>query len=863
MKVNFTKKTALTALVTLSTASVYFAQNVKDSLPEKSKDIKEVVITGVADIAKDRKTPVAVSNIKEAQIVQKLGNQEFPEILNTTPSVYTTKSGGGFGDSRITIRGFDQENIAVLINGVPINDMENGRVYWSNWAGLSDVTSDMQVQRGLGSSKLAIASVGGTINILTKAADKRQMGKVMVGIGNDGYLKSLFSYNTGKTDKGWSSSFLMSRTAGSTYADGTKYEGYNYYFALGFQPNKQHDFQFTITGAPQWHNQRSSSVKISDAIKYGGTEDTPNRRYNADWGYITGSDGIAREYSFRKNYFHKPILSLNWDWKISRTSKLATVLYASFGRGGGTGDLGGAWTGNFKLDSKKGTYSPIMTYASTFRNTQGLYDFDAIMAYNQGYDMSQYGVALNPTPYNAGAYQNVIAPDGSTVRVTSGILRRASINSHNWYGILSNFSNKINDNLRFSVGIDSRYYKGFHYRVISDFLGNNSYTDSSNKNIKAPNIISNSFSTAPKWNAFGTKVDPVKDRIIYSNDSVVKWIGGFGQLEYSNENLSAFVQGSISDQGFQRIDSFMLQGDTSKGTDTTTKTKYLIGYNIKGGSNLNIDRNNNIFVNIGYYSRQPFFEAVYLNNTNNVNPELKNEKIFSIEFGYGFRSSIFNANLNLYRTTWNDQFRRVSWNDNSGARFTANLLGLNEIHQGLEFDFDAKPTKIIHFNGMFSIGDYHYNNNPTAYALDDQTNQVISKNTLEIKNSKVGNKAQMTASLGTSIRPTNWFSFNATYRYADNLYSNYDPTRGGEAIKLPDYGLLDLGANLKWKLTARQEFVLNANVYNVLDKVYISDMYTNIAADADASKNWNGINKNNLVYFGFGRTWAASLSFTF
>ena len=76
-----------------------------------------------------------------------MGNQEFPEVLNTTPSVYATKSGGGFGDSKINIRGFAQENIAVMINGVPVNDMENGAVYWSNWAGLSDVTSAMQVQR--------------------------------------------------------------------------------------------------------------------------------------------------------------------------------------------------------------------------------------------------------------------------------------------------------------------------------------------------------------------------------------------------------------------------------------------------------------------------------------------------------------------------------------------------------------------------------------------------------------------------------------------------------------------------------------------------------------------------------------------
>ena len=162
MKTNFLRKSAI-AVLTLTTASFYFAQEQEEST---GKDIEEVVIVGgVTDIAKDRKTPVAVSTLKEAAIVEKLGNQEFPEILNSTPSVYTTKSGGGFGDSRINIRGFSQENIAVMVNGMPVNDMESTKVYWSNWAGVSDVTSAMQVQRGLGASKLAIASVGGTINI--------------------------------------------------------------------------------------------------------------------------------------------------------------------------------------------------------------------------------------------------------------------------------------------------------------------------------------------------------------------------------------------------------------------------------------------------------------------------------------------------------------------------------------------------------------------------------------------------------------------------------------------------------------------------------------------------------------------------
>ena len=129
---------------------------------DNSLDEVIVVSSGVIDIAKERETPVAVSTISPREISLKVGNQEFPEIMNQTPGVYATKTSGGYGDSRISLRGFDQRNTSFLINGQPVNDMENGWVYWSNWQGLTDVASGIQIQRGLGASRLAVPSVGAT-----------------------------------------------------------------------------------------------------------------------------------------------------------------------------------------------------------------------------------------------------------------------------------------------------------------------------------------------------------------------------------------------------------------------------------------------------------------------------------------------------------------------------------------------------------------------------------------------------------------------------------------------------------------------------------------------------------------------------
>ena len=846
MKTNFLRRSAIAAL-TLTTASFYFAQEEKQ---DSEKSIDEVVLVGVADIAKDRKTPVAVSTVKSAQIIERLGNQEMTEVLNTTPSVYATKSGGGFGDGGITMRGFESRNIAVMVNGMPVNDMEGGTVYFSNWTGLSDVTSTIQVQRGLGSSKLAIASVGGTMNFITRAADMKKGGVVRIGVANNDYHKASFSYNTGKSKSGWSTSILMSRTAGSYYVQNTDFEAYAYYFALGFEPNKKHNFQFTITTSPQWHDQRSYMNKIEDYIKYNPDHDgNPYRQYNSDYGYYTDAAGRRIALSNKSNFYSKPVMMFNWDWNITPKSKLSTVLYASNGRGGGTGDLG-------EVGGKR------ISHAS-FKDTEGHINYDAIFAANA-------------------------AVDANTATEKQTLVRRASMNSHNWYGILANFQHKINDNWNFSIGTDDRYYYGYHYQMLSHLYGANGYKDKSNVNSAVAKVVTrvHDYKNLP-WNPFGGKTLGQEEHIGYSNDGEVLWYSGFGQVEFTKNNFSAFVQGSVSNQAYRRIDNFKVKEDgttTQQGQLVNRKTSFknLIGYNVKGGANYNINENHNVFANVGFYSKQPFMTAVYPNNQQVVNPNLTNEKIFSAEVGYGFRSSKFNANLNLYRTEWRDRSARIPNQTfvtaTGNVRGYSEINGITQVHMGVEVDATYKPVKFLELQGMFSYGDYRYKGNATGADFDESNNPVATtagSTTLYLDQVKVGGSGnssipQLTASLGATIKPINDLSIYGTWRFVGNLYSavntnDYKTVARQEqgALRLPDYNLLDLGISYKLRLRERsQYFTFGANVYNVIDSYYISDASTSIHATA-GSTTYKGIDTNNKVFFGAGRTWAASVAFNF
>ena len=801
--------------------------------------LEEVVVSSrVIDIAKERETPIAVSQISAQEVLLKVGNQEFPEIMNKTPGVYATKQGGGYGDSRISLRGFDQRNTSFLINGQPVNDMENGWVYWSNWQGLTDVASGIQVQRGLGASKLAVPSVGGTVSIFTKSAEKQEGGSLTQMIGNDGYIKTTGAYNTGVNDKGWSSSYLLTKWSGNGYVYNTSGAGWTYFAAVGYTPEgSAHSLNLSLLGAGQWHHQRDVWVSIRDYENFG--EEGIDQRWNTNGGTLNGE-----EFNMRRNFYNKPLATFNWDWKISDNIDLATSLYGSAGRGGGTGPRGRNYD---VLPFNEDLTSFFIEDGKTdFRRADGTVDYDAIVADNRA-GASPYTGAISSyegSLLGANGYS-----DEGVFR--SGMIRRASMNSHNWVGGISNLN--INaDKMRYSIGVDLRNYKGFHYRVLNHLMGFDGYYSTGNKN-SAGQIIETLVEASPFNNTGlqGPKID-------YYNIGYVGWQGFNGLAEYSGDKLTAIIQAGLSNQSFQREDLF-----DQPGLPLSEKKNIGGGY-LKGGANLNINQNSNLFFNAGYISRQPQFDAVFPNFANRVNEDLQNEKIQSLELGYGYIGNGFKLNLNVYSTVWGNRFVSRSLSNQQGIDGSAQFRDIDVVHNGIEVEAQYRPSGTTKLRGMLSIGDWTYTKDFEAELFDDNQ-QLIGTGTLYLEGAKVGDAAQFIAYLGIDQRFGESLNVDLDYRFVDGLYADYSITDSAftevnnpGALKLPSYGLVDLGATY----TMGMGWSLRANINNLLNTTYIAESNSNIHATA-GSETWNGVDKNNSVWFGFGRTWNLSLRYQF
>jgi len=806
---------------------------------QSSQFLKEIVVT--ADIARERETPVAFSNIPTIKLEEELAGQEIPLILNDTPGAYATQSGGGDGDARVTIRGFNQRNVAVLLNGIPVNDMENGWVFWSNWFGLDLVTQTMQVQRGLGASKLAIPSVGGTINILTKGIDSKRVFRAKQEIGNNGFSRSTIGFNSGRLDNGWGYSFAGSYKRGNGWVNGTFTEGFFYYGRIDKEIGN-HTISFTGFGAPQEHGQRPFQTHVSEwdseialdlnvpeeiATREGVTD--LGRRYNGHVGRLNGE-----LYNTRQNYYHKPQLSLRHSWAASPRLFLSNVAYLSIGNGGGTRIDGG----------------------TTGVDEEGLLRLDEVVTLNQTI--------------------NQIKPDMRSLSIIG-----TNINNHFWYGLLSTVKYDLNDNLTLSGGLDLRSYRGDHFSEVFDLLGGTYFRSKGNL------LIDQSESRLG-----------VGDKYNYDNTGFVRWAGVFGLLELKRPSYSLFLNLSSSYNGYKLVDHYkpreIALSDTTLyvfhesdathngqtfNLDSPEAQKQeigwvdLFGYTAKIGGNYKFTERINAFVNLGYLNRPQRFGNVI--NGNRFEPTLPiaefdtydNEIVQAIEAGMSYKSSKVSFNLNAYRTEWKnkplDRALSVANPNNPSDRIPVNVSGIDALHVGVELDAAFQIMENLKLETLLSVGDWRWNSASTVTLPDGSSFDFNAKDV------PVGDAAQFQAGATIRYEPIKGLYFKPKWSFFDKNYANFNPSdlsgeflEDGERIpwQLPAYSIFNFHTGYGFKIAGYTSKV-RINVLNVLDAKYISDASNN---DRFNDFNTNDSDANSAtVFFGQGRRWTSSFEIFF
>jgi iron complex outermembrane receptor protein len=801
----------------------------KIQLQSESIGLKEIEI--FSSVIDERKTPVAVTSISALDMQERFSGASIADITGSTAGVNAIQGAGGYGDSEIYIRGFDQSNVAFLVNGIPVNDMENGRMFWSNFAGLSDVTRQMQVQRGLGASKLAISSIGGTVNMITKPAERSEGGRVQYETGTGSWnQRTRFSYNTGESNKGWAFSLQGSRTTtnqgfsgrdkqeGAGVRPGAFTDAWSYYLAVSKKINEQHQLLFWAFGAPVNRGTAWTADEITrDAFQIDDVQ------FNNALGVYKGD-----LFNMRQNKSHKPTMALSHYWDIDPNTSVSTSVYYSSAKVYSTQPKDvdnflffaeGVKDSSIPANIKWGFLTQARSPQSPAFLSNGLINFDYLASQNRSVDRERTIEFPNGDP-------NISSITG----FESQYFLEARFNNHNWVGLISNFRKQIN-NINVTAGVDLRKYKGSHYAEVFELFGGDFIT-----NISPRSQTVNGNSERVNYNKLvSNQVLKKGDRTNYDYDAYVDWAAVFGQVEYNLSKVDIFGTATFTNTGYQRQGNFWNGriGVYEANSFGLSEKRTFNTYTLKAGASYHPTNRHNLFVNVGRYTRPPFFRNAFFDArySNEYQTDLTTEKITSGEVGYSYRSSIIKVNINGYYTVWKDRTTSFDFDVTDQAAEQTELPfafnGLESLHKGLEMDFVFNATSKLEFNGFASLGDWHWNNNPTIQIIED--NGAVTDVTLNIKDFPVGAVPQTTVGLGVHYSGIRDTYVGARWQYSDKISVRYSPDdilegfieKNAVTDAFDDFSTLQIYAGRYIDFSEDLRGRVSVSVQNVFDTEYV------------------------------------------
>jgi len=783
----------------------------------------------------DAKSSIAYTDVSPEELELRLGTRGIPQALSLTPNVYTETNGGGYDDENIAVRGFTDNYTSFLINGIPVNDMENGNLYFSNWSVLADIGTSVQLQRGQSAVNLATPSVGGTINFVSALPSQDASGSVKYLLGNGNHNKFTVKANTGLIMGGKANlTVALGKRFADSYGgrDGTYSDATSYYLNGSYALNDKNRFEFITLGSPQRHGHAFYSAKLKTwdyeyAKELGDTEataeDEVGRSYNTEYNTISDAAATAlgqvaradwmpgsgwnfketdRYYdnaiTARHNYFYRPITQLNHYMKASESLDVITTFLHVGGEGGGTG-----------------------RYGSFPKTSDGLYrDFSSVILTNSSNPIDSLGQTL-----------------GITGNQSTAVLR-GSRNNHVTYGLMSKALYQMNENMKITAGVDVRTATIEHYRQIYDMLGGDVYYSTSNKN----------ESGAALYKTLG-------DKIAYDFTNDISWAGGYAQVDYNAGALNSFVMGGFTTTSFNYHNRF-IAGEKEVESDPAN------GNQMKAGVSYALNDDVTLFTNVGMTSLTPSFDKVIDDYAGLLTEDYQNEKATFADFGTRFSllGGSLGGSMNYYYTVWQDRQIRVGVDNitGTGTDGYANITGLSQTHSGLEYSFAYKLMPSLRFDivGHFSNWEYTENVSTTYYPDELNPDSTVAYN-LYIQGLKVGGAPQSQLNLiGTFNQGP--LALSAEVETSDNYYGNFSPTsrtsdgdQDTQAYKAPQRMLINLHAAYSLGL-AGYDVGVNLSVFNATDEKYLG-----YVSDSD------GTIGSAYVHMGMPMTWSLGLTIGF
>lgn len=795
--------------------------------------------------AKERETPVAFTNISSEQIEARIHGQDAPMLAKGTPGMYVySTDGAGNGESQLLVRGFSQNYVQVLINGIPTNDPESNSVYWSNWGAVSSNAGSIQIQRGAGSSLYGSGSFGGSFNILTENPSLTPFYGANFSLGDPMNTMYGVKLSSGLLSGKFSAALNVDRKIAEGTRTSGRYEGLNYYTSLSYYFNSKNSLKFVLHGAPQVHGYSFSQdviyfskfgykanpanflpISVAEQLPVNKSTGLPNYALLDNKNDLKDSKFV----NLAHNFFHKPQAELHYTYDINEKSIFRTTAFLSLGRGGGT----------------------------SLNNAGTLFAFTRPRFGNNGTSFD----TLTTNYYGPEGYINTkgVADTIYLNRTGNNTYQRNSYSLHSQYGLLSNYQTQISKNFNLTAGFEVRNWTADHPGHFTNLYGKDSATTTYAATRRNSANTADSFFTFTR-SVFQGDIDRGDADIGSPFDFDLSTKDPTYRTQYRNykgetPQLTLFTQGNFFIDKFNIAASIQyvwykykltenMPSENSIGRELTSSEVTSLGLTSEGpssgkfymrsrtggkwyefslvnadrsrgfiqpklGINYNINQNWNIFGNVAHVER--FVDLGVYYNQGRVNEAVEDEKSNQFELGLGFTSADFYAKLNGYFMNWDNKSARIQDVSKAGQPgydrngFRSELIGTSE-HKGVEFEMNAALDKVIKVKGFSLRGAVTF--------MDNKWTDVLAS---VLTDATTGKRR----AFNTAARD---LSGNIDTLYFDELKDTY--VRSGPQFMVNlglNYNLKGFFAGVNMDYSAK-DYLLDGGTYTAVSTVYQSTL---------------------------------------
>ena len=804
-------------------------------------------------------------------------------LLQASRDIYLRTAAFEFSSSFFRIRGLDSENGKVLINGIEMNKLYNGRPQWSNWGGLNDVLRNQEFSNGLRASDYTFGGILGSTNINVRPSEQRTGTRISYASSNRSYVhRVMATHSTGLSEDGWAFTVAASRREGREgFVDGTMYNATSFFGSVEKKFNDKHSLSFTSITAL---NRRGKSAPQTQEVF-----DLRGIQYNSYWG---SQNGKIRNSRIKE--VSEPILMLNHYWDINESTSLNTnVSYQTGKIGNSRIDNNGTKVDGDAVDGEGNPYiinlgasNPDPTYY------QKLPSYGLRQGYSNIYEIQQNFINDGQLDWNSLYNANANANNNGN----SSYVLYEDRNDDTQFTINTILNKDLSDNFKINARVQYTQLTSKNFAEIIDLLGGTGYLDADS--------FADTFDEKQNNLLNPLYIAGAGDRFKYNFDLHSNVVDGFLQGQFKFNKVDFYLATTISNTSHQR-DGLYQNGGFPDNSYGKSEELNFTNYGAKSGMTYKISGRHILDINAGYLTKAPNLRNSFSNSreNNNTVENLTSEKVLSADASYIFRGPFLQAKLTGYYTKIQDATEiSFFFADGIGGDNTAFvqeiLSGIDKKHFGAEFGVEAQVTPTIKLKAAGNLGQYTYDNNPNLYLTTENNTRSLDAGFIDgrkdfgvsnLKNYKLAAGPQTAYSVGFEYRDPDYWFVSATANFFDNVYvdiapltrtsnfaddggipfNDYDEDIARELLqqeKFDNYMVVNMIGGKSWKI-GNQYISLFASIGNLFNTRYKSGGF-----EQGRNANYRQLKEDksldipvfgNKYWFGRGTTYFLSLNYRF